>query len=454
MDVVQMETDHPKQFDDSALDRIPTSWEVTNLGNSFDELYRYPTYYGIEYVESGIPEVRGELIKADGNIDENAGNFRYISKETANRFQRVWLEPGDFVMTVRGTMGKIAMVPERLRGAVITANLIRMKFTKSMVVPEWARHFLRSEFFQDALDLATSATTIKTIQVPELCAITFWRPPTKEQRRIAEILDTIDEAIQKTEALISKLKAMKQGLMPDLLTRGLDKNGKLRDPKAHPEQFKDSPLGRIPREWEVVTWGDIVSILTDYTANGSFAALATNVTYLYEGGYARLIRLTDLRQNLLNRDGVYVPQNSYDYLSKSSLFGGEFLLANVGAYAGLVWEMPKVRYRSTLGPNMFLAKFKPECADNVFMIYSASYSFIRQQLDAMASASAQPKLNKTDFRNVMQILPKLNEQKKIVEILESQDMQIISEQKYRDKLKLQKKGLMHDLLTGKVRVKT
>jgi type I restriction enzyme S subunit len=164
--------------------------------------------------------------------------------------------------------------------------------------------------------------------------------------------------------------------------------------------------------------------------------------------------LTDLRQNLLNRDGVYVPQNSYDYLSKSSLFGGEFLLANVGAYAGLVWEMPKVRYRCTLGPNMFLAKFKPECADNVFMIYSASYSFIRQQLDAMASASAQPKLNKTDFRNVIQILPKLNEQKKIVEILESQDMQIISEQKYRDKLKLQKKGLMHDLLTGKVRIKT
>jgi hypothetical protein len=94
MDNIQMETTHPKQLDDSALDRIPTNWEVTNLGNSFDELYRYPTYYGIEYVESGIPEVRGELIKADGTIDENAGNFRYISKETANRFQRVRLEPG------------------------------------------------------------------------------------------------------------------------------------------------------------------------------------------------------------------------------------------------------------------------------------------------------------------------------------------------------------------------
>ena len=52
MDVVQMETAHPKQFDDSPLDRIPTNWEVANLGNSFDELYRYPTYYGIEYVQT------------------------------------------------------------------------------------------------------------------------------------------------------------------------------------------------------------------------------------------------------------------------------------------------------------------------------------------------------------------------------------------------------------------
>lgn len=123
-----------------------------------------------------------------------------------------------------------------------------MKFTQSKVAPEWARHFLRSEFFQDALELATSATTIKTIQVPELCAVTSWRPPIKEQRHIAEIPDTIDEAIQKTEGLISKLKAMKQGLLHDLLTRGLDKTGNLRDPNGFPEQFKDSQVGRIPKE--------------------------------------------------------------------------------------------------------------------------------------------------------------------------------------------------------------
>jgi hypothetical protein len=77
----------------------------------------------------------------------------------------------------------------------------------------------------------------------ELLSYRIPTPGAEEQRRIAEILDTIDEAIQKTETLIEKLKAIKQGLLHDLLTRGLDENGKLRNPKAHPEQFKDSPLG-------------------------------------------------------------------------------------------------------------------------------------------------------------------------------------------------------------------
>jgi len=73
-----------------------------------------------------------------------------------------------------------------------------------------------------------------------------------ERSAIAYILDTADEAIVKTETLIAKLKAIKQGLLHDLLTRGLDENGELRDPERPPEQFKDSPLGLIPGEWEVL----------------------------------------------------------------------------------------------------------------------------------------------------------------------------------------------------------
>ncbi len=72
-----------------------------------------------------------------------------------------------------------------------------------------------------------------------------------EQTRIAYLLDTLDEAIAKTEAVIAKLKQVRAGTLHDLLSYGLDENGQLRDSIAHPEQFKDSPLGRIPRAWDV-----------------------------------------------------------------------------------------------------------------------------------------------------------------------------------------------------------
>ena len=209
---------HPEQFKNSPLGRIPREWDVISLGDSFEELYRYPTYYGITYVDYGVPEVRGELIKEDGTMEENAADYRYINRETADRFPRVHLEPGDFVMSVRGTMGKIAIVPKRLCGAVITANLIRMKFVKSVVVSEWARHFLCSAFFQAALDLATSATTIKTIQVPQLCSIPFRRPLVDEQIQIADILNSHDARIRTEERYRDKLKLQKKGLMHDLLT--------------------------------------------------------------------------------------------------------------------------------------------------------------------------------------------------------------------------------------------
>src|SRR5262249_32443231 len=72
-----------------------------------------------------------------------------------------------------------------------------------------------------------------------------------EQSRIADVLDTVDEAVAKTQAVIAKLKQVSAGLLHDLLACGLDENGQLRDPVANPEQFKDSPRGRIPKVWTV-----------------------------------------------------------------------------------------------------------------------------------------------------------------------------------------------------------
>ncbi len=106
-------------------------------------------------------------------------------------------------------------------------------------------------FHAPELDRLSIGSTVRGITTNDLLALPLQYAKKPEQSRIAAVLDTVDEAIAKTEAVIAKLRQVRAGLLHDLLTRGLDKNGQLRDPIAHPEQFQDSPLGRIPREWGV-----------------------------------------------------------------------------------------------------------------------------------------------------------------------------------------------------------
>ena len=217
--------------------------------------------------------------------------------------------------------------------------------------------------------------------------------------------------------------------------------------------MKQTEIGLIPDDWKEHTLRDLIDILTDYTANGSFESLARNVRYLEYPSYARLIRLTDIRTNFTN-EGVYVSKYSYDFLKKSSLHGGELLLANVGAYAGFSFIYPEnLMFRGTLGPNMFLIKFFNQKIDNTFAYYAFSHGTVYDQLISKAASSAQPKLNKEDVRTCYINIPSsIQEQQRIAKALSDVDAVISTTEKLIQKKKNIKQGTMQELLTGKKRL--
>ena len=94
-----------------------------------------------------------------------------------------------------------------------------------------------------------------------------------EQRHIAEILTTCDEVIEKSGAVVEKYRAIKAGMLKDLLTRGIGKNGKLRPPpESAPQRYKDTALGKVPREWEGKTIAEIGDVVTGSTPSRSDSA--------------------------------------------------------------------------------------------------------------------------------------------------------------------------------------
>jgi type I restriction enzyme S subunit len=171
----------------------------------------------------------------------------------------------------------------------------------------------------------------------------------------------------------------------------------------------------VPASWEIVRLDDIINFITDFQANGSFASLRENVKYYSNEDFAVLVRLKDLRHDLKkSTDFVYTDKHGYEFLIKSSLTGGEILVANVGAGVGTTLVMPVINRKATLAPNMFKVILN-DFIDKNYFLYFADSPLYWDWLNSFMKATAQPKMNKSEYASIIFPLPPLNEQKRIIE---------------------------------------
>ncbi len=209
------------------------------------------------------------------------------------------------------------------------------------------------------------------------------------------------------EELYQQIKAEKQKLI---------KIGTIHKEKPLPEITEDEKPFDIPESWKWVRFEDSVLLNTDYVANGSFASLRENVKSYKEPNYALMVKTQDFA-NGFRTDITYTDKHGYEFLSKSALYGGELMLSNIGASIGKAFIIPKLNIPMTLAPNSIMVK----CINDIMTSYMRymMLSFYGQSfLKTFTAGTAMPKFNKTQLRNVVIPLPPLNEQKRIVAMLE------------------------------------
>ena len=316
---------------------------------------------------------------------------------------------------------------------------------------KYLHYFLHNKLFRKNAEPFMKGTAgQKRISSHYMTTHYFALPPPIEQQAIADYLDTntaqIDRKIDLLTQKATQYGKLKQSLINETVTRGLDKTVAMKDSGVE-------WIGEVPEHWGVELVKRSLRMLTDFTANGSFANLAKNVVYI-DNGYARLIRLTDLRRDLKN-DGLYVDLNAYNFLSKTKIRGGEILIANVGAYTGLVKLVPQINFKATLGPNMFLAIFKDKLLSN-FINYQLSSICCFEQFRVQMTTTAQPKLNKDNFRSISITIPPISEQTAIATYLDEKtthiDRIIETINTQIEKLKELRKTRINDVVTGKIKV--
>jgi type I restriction enzyme S subunit len=348
-----------------------------------------------------------------------------------DEISRFAVEPGDVIITkdseTPDDIGVPAVCIENIPDLVCGYHLALIKPNCKEVDPVFLSSQIAHERIGRYFTLNANGSTRFGLTASTISNTPLWLPPLPEQRRIAEILDAADAAIRETERVIAKLRQVKQGLLHDLLTRGLDAHGHLRDPDAHPEQFKDSLLGRIPKTWEVGTIDDL--------------------------GINHDRKRIPLRQS--DRDQRH---GKYPYYGASGIidwiddyiFDGDYVLLGEDGANVLTRERPLAFIvRGKFWANNHAHVYEPYPDVNI--------RFFRELLEwtdytPIVRGSAQPKITQNALKHLEFVIPSYSEQNRIAAVLDAHDARIRAEEAVLAKRRQVKRGLMDDLLTGRVRV--
>ncbi|QBN20264.1 restriction endonuclease subunit S [Flavobacterium nackdongense] len=212
--------------------------------------------------------------------------------------------------------------------------------------------------------------------------------------------------------------------------------------------LKKTELGLIPQDWSIYTVRDLIELLTDYDANGSFSSVAENVkSYDYEE-YAWYVRSTDLENNSSMNKVKYVDKSSYNFLKKTALYGGELLFLKRGDI-GNVYLFEMKTEKATVAPNLYLLKLN-KITDSKYLYYYFTSNIGQLQLKSKNASSTLGALYKDDVKSIFVPLPPtLEEQTAIANALSDADNLIKGLEKVIAKKRNIKQGAMQKLLQPK-----
>ena len=279
-------------------------------------------------------------------------------------------------------------------------------------------------------------------------------PPLNEQQKIASFLDRkcseIDEMIGLQEQIIEELKAYKQSVITEAVTKGLNPDVPMKDSGIE-------WIDLMPVSWKIAKIKNVISLLTDYDANGSFADIASNVKVNIGVPYAWMVRATDLanqRYGLVEGNN-YCDISTFNYLKKSVVHSGDVLIAKRGEI-GKVYLVPKVDCPMTLAPNTYILKLRQKVIDNRYFHYFLTSEMGRMQLVLNNKSTAIGAIYKDDVKSISILLSSIEEQQAIADYLDDKcadiDSLIQTKQSKIDSLKEYKKSIIYEYVTGKKEV--
>lgn len=417
----------PEGYKKTELGVVPEDWNVVEIGKLVDTIKN--GFASGKRDENGIVQIRMNNVTTEGMIIFN----KYLKVPIPKDIETFTLKKGDFLFNNTNSIdlvGKSAIFCEAPFDCTFSNHFTRIRFKQNLVLPEiillntlilWRTGFFKTVAIRHVGQAAVHSKYLLKRKIS--------LPPLSEQQKIATILSKVDEQIEQTEQIIEKTEFLKKGLMQRLLTKGIGHT-----------KFKKTELGEIPEEWEIKGLTKVFNII-DY--RGRTPPFSENGI-----PYIGADNIKDAR--IVFNKRRYVSEETYTKYMTRGIPNPDDIFFTTEAPLGNVAQVPEYKFCFAQRVVVFQCKndFSP-----LFFMYLLKTKIMQKQFLDWATGTTVTGISSKNMKFIKLYYPKsIQEQKKIGRVLECVDKYIDSEKENLLSLQELKKGLMQDLLTGKVRV--
>ena len=418
----------PESFNTTELGSLPDGWGVDRLGDNGYFQYGYTTSATAE--DTGTKFLRITDIKEDGVVNWGTVPYGIINDESLQKFR---LSEGDVLFArIGATTGKTCIIEGTIPNAVFASYLIRFVPNKELH-PKYVFYFTQTREYQKLVDAGKEGKLKKGLSATELKNFIIPLPPLPEQHRIAAVLSAVQDAKEKTGAVIAVAKLLKKSLMRHLFTYGPVPAG-----AAESTVLVETEIGLVPEGWEVVRLGEVAKTYSGGTPKRNKPE--------YWGGDVHWVKSGELNDKKVFTSVENITEEGLNNSSAKFVEENTLLIAMYGATAGKV-GLAKSRFTI----NQAICAIVPnKNFDSEFYFYYLMN--IRDKILAERFGGAQPNLNQQLVKNTKVPSPPPLIQQKIASILSTIDKKIEAEENRKKALDKLFRSLLHNLMTAKIRV--
>lgn len=412
--------------------KFPKQWKLSNLSEICDinrtTLNPEKTYHDTEFSYIDIDSIENET----GRIKNTKKYKRYDAPSRARRMVKF----NDVIMsTVRPYLKAFAIIQKEHENHICSTGFAVLSphkdvNSKYLLYSIFSRYVIYQckKMMVGAQYPALNESQVKKIKIP--------LPPLPEQKKIAEILSTVDQSLEKTTKVLEQAEKLKKALVLTFFKKGINH-----------KKFKMSELGDIPNEWEIVKFSDVIDVIK----RGPFGGSIKKEIFVNDG--YKVYEQKNVIGNNFSLGNYYIDENKYGELKAFSIRNNDLLLTAAGTI-GKVALVP-----SNIRPgiiNQALIKITP---NNKKIIPRYMYELLltdsfKNKISGRSHGATMKNISSVkEIKSIKMPLPPIIEQKKIVEILETVNQKVLILKNRSERMTKLKKSLMNDLLTGQKRVR-